>query len=114
VDLELLCKAVGVDRVSIVDPFDLKAMEDTLRRELDSDEPSVIIAQRPCALLKSVKYSGTYAIGPNCKKCGKCMKIGCPAISRTDGVLSINPDQCVGCGMCVDVCPFGIIKKEAQ
>lgn len=113
VDLELLCRAVGVDRIRIVDPFDLETMEFALRQELEADEPSVIISQRPCALLKTVKYSGLCSITADCRKCGKCMKLGCPAISRMDGLISINPDQCVGCGLCVDVCPFGAIVKEA-
>lgn len=113
VDLELLCKAVGIDRVSIVDPFDVALMEKTLRTELQEDEPSVIIAQRPCALLKTVKYSGLYKVTDNCRKCGRCMKLGCPAISRgADKTVTINPDQCVGCGLCPGVCPFGAIERE--
>ena len=113
VDLELLCKAVGVDRVRIVDPFDLDEMERVVKEELSADEPSVIIAQRPCALLKTVKYTGLYRVTDECRKCGRCMKLGCPAISKSaGGVVSISPDQCVGCGLCPGVCPFGAIEKE--
>ncbi len=115
VDLELLCKAVGVDRVRIEDPFDLKGFEAAVKEELNADEPSVIIAQRPCALLKSVKYTGRCTVDADkCKSCKMCMKLGCPAISFVDGKAVIDHSQCNGCGLCVNVCPFGAIKKEEQ
>lgn len=113
VDLVALCKAVGVDRVRVEDPFDLKGFEAAVREELAADEPSVIIAQRPCALLKGVKYTGHCVIDPEkCRNCGLCMKMGCPAISRKDGRPQIDPTQCNGCGLCINVCPFGAIGKE--
>ena len=112
VDLELLCKAVGVTRVKIVDPFDVELMEKTLREELEADEPSVIISQRPCALLKSVRYQGKFRITEDCRKCRRCMKLGCPAITCRNGVVSIDPLQCVGCGLCEHVCPFGAMVRE--
>ena len=115
VDLELLCKAVGVERVRIEDPFDLKGFEAAVKEELAADEPSVIIAQRPCALLKSVKYTGRCTVeADKCKSCKMCMKLGCPAISFKDGKAVIDHSQCNGCGLCVNVCPFGAIKKEEK
>ncbi len=115
VDLELLCKAVGVDRVRIEDPFDLKSFEAAVKEELNADEPSVIIAQRPCALLKSVKYTGRCTVdNDKCKSCKMCMKLGCPAISFKDGKAVIDHSQCNGCGLCVNVCPFGAIVKEEK
>ena len=115
VDLELLCKAVGVERVRIEDPFDLKGFEAAVKEELAADEPSVIIAQRPCALLKSVKYTGHCAVDADkCKSCKMCMKLGCPAISFKDGKAVIDKSQCNGCGLCVNVCPFGAIVKEEK
>ncbi len=115
VDLELLCKAVGVERVRIEDPFDLKGFEAAVKEELAADEPSVIIAQRPCALLKSVKYTGFCSLDADkCKSCKMCMKLGCPAISFKDGKAVIDASQCNGCGLCVNVCPFGAIKKEEK
>jgi len=114
VDLELLCRAVGVEHVVVADPFDVKAFEQVVREEVNRDEPSVIIAQRPCALLKYVKYSGRCVVTDRCKKCRMCMKLGCPAISVKEGAVSINPDLCNGCGLCVNVCPFGAIEKEAE
>lgn len=107
-----LCKAVGVERVVVADPFDLKHFEEVVKEEVAAEEPSVIIAQRPCALLKTVKYSGHCKIGENCKKCKLCMKLGCPAISEKDGSVVIDTTQCNGCGLCINVCPFGAITKE--
>ena len=108
-----LCKAVGVERVVVCDPFDIKKFEQVVKEETNADEPSVIIAQRPCALLKSVKYEGKCVIDQDkCKKCKKCMGLGCPAISVHDGVVSIDMSQCNGCGLCINVCPFDAIVKE--
>ena len=113
VDLLALCKAVGIDRVTVADPFDLKNFEAVVKTEVERDEPSVIIAQRPCALLKYVKYSGHCSITDKCKKCKMCMKLGCPAISETpEGGVKIDLTQCNGCGLCTGVCPFGAIVKE--
>ncbi len=112
VNLIALAKAVGVERVVVADPFDLKHFEEVVKEELAADEPSVIIAQRPCALLKTVKYTGHCKIGENCKNCKLCMKLGCPAISVRDGKVVIDETQCNGCGLCVNVCPFGAISKE--
>ena len=112
VDLIALCKAVGVDHVVVADPFDLKGFEEVVKRETERDEPSVIIAQRPCALLKTVKYTGHCEINDKCRKCKKCMQLGCPAIKNTDGVISIDYTQCNGCGLCINICPFGAIEKK--
>jgi len=112
VDLELLCKAVGIDHVVIADPFDVDGFETVVKEELNRPEPSVIIAQRPCALLKSVKYTGKCIITDQCKKCKKCMQLGCPAIVATEDGIIIDKNQCNGCGLCTKVCPFGAIQKE--
>ena len=118
VDLELLCKAIGVERVVVADPIDVKNFEKVVREEVAADEPSVIIAQRPCALLKYVKYDGKCHVNPEaCRKCKMCMKIGCPAISWKEdpqgGHIEIDQTQCNGCGLCMNICPFGAIEKEA-
>ena len=112
VDLLMLCKAVGIEHVRVCDPFDLKAFEAVVKEEVEREEPSVIIAQRPCALLKSVKYTGHCTITDKCKKCKLCMKLGCPAISADENGVKIDLTQCNGCGLCVNVCPFDAIVKE--
>lgn len=112
VDLELLCKAVGIESVRIADPFDVKEFEKTVKEELNKNEPSVIIAQRPCALLKTVKYSGKCVITDKCKNCKMCLKAGCPAITVKDGHPVIDSTQCNGCGLCMNICPFDAIIKE--
>lgn len=111
VDLELLAKAVGIERVVVADPFDVKNFEKAVKTEVEADAPSVIIAQRPCALLKTVKYTGHCKIGDNCKNCKMCMKLGCPAITAAETGVKIDPNQCNGCGLCINVCPFGAINK---
>ncbi len=112
VNLLTLCKSVGVERVTIVDPFDVKQFEAVVKQEVAAEEPSVIIAQRPCALLKTVKYTGSCKIGEDCKRCKICMQLGCPAISFDGKKPTIDATQCNGCGLCLNVCPFGCIKKE--
>ena len=107
IDLEVLCKAMGIRRVRVVDPNDLKATEQVVLEELAAEEPSVIITRRPCALLKSVKKNPPLYIDPDkCKSCKMCMKIGCPAISWKDNKAVIDPTQCVGCGVCQQLCKF--------
>ena len=111
VNLVELAKSVGVKSVVVADPFDVKNFEKVVAAEVAKDEPSVIIAQRPCALLKGVKYTGKCHINDNCKKCRMCMKLGCPAISFDGEKIVIDETQCNGCGLCFNVCPFGAMEK---
>lgn len=112
VDLVRLCEAVGIEHVTVADPFDVKNFEKVVKEEVNREEPSVIIAQRPCALLKTVKYKGHCTVTDKCKKCKLCMKLGCPAISVSGDTVRIDKTQCNGCGLCTNVCPFGAIEKE--
>ncbi|MCI8432525.1 MAG: indolepyruvate ferredoxin oxidoreductase subunit alpha [Lachnospiraceae bacterium] len=107
IDLETLCRAVGIRRVRVVDPYDMEACETALKEELAVKEPSVIISRRPCALLKYVKHPGPICADPEkCKGCKACMSIGCPAISMADGKVKIDATLCVGCGVCRQLCRF--------
>jgi indolepyruvate ferredoxin oxidoreductase alpha subunit len=113
VDIEKMARAIGFERIRSVDPFDVDGTVKVLREETKVSEPSLIIVQRPCALLKSVKYSGVVNVDyDKCKRCMVCMKIGCPAISDIDGKIVIDETLCVGCGLCVNVCKFSAMQKE--
>lgn len=105
VDLEALCRSVGINRVSVVDPYDVKNTLEVIKRELEYDEPSVIISRRPCALLKNVKHKPSLKIDSNkCIGCKACLSIGCPAISIKNGKAHIDENQCVGCSVCAGLC----------
>ena len=111
-DLEALCRAIGIRRVRVVDPNDLPEVEKLVREETAVDEPSVIITRRPCALLKCVKPGKPFTIDrEKCTGCKMCMKLGCPAISITENGPKINDTLCVGCGLCPNVCKVGAIEK---
>lgn len=115
VDLALLAKAVGVERVRIADPFNIKEFEQVVKEETNAEEPSVIISQRPCALLKNVKFEGSLQINSaKCKKCKMCMKMGCPSIVDLGDRLEINEALCVGCMLCTKVCNFDAIEKAGE
>ncbi|MBQ7012223.1 MAG: indolepyruvate ferredoxin oxidoreductase subunit alpha, partial [Clostridia bacterium] len=110
IDLEALCRAVGINRVRVVDPYDLKACNEAVKEELAVKEPSVIISRRPCVLLKSVKAKKPLVIDVDkCRGCKACMKLGCPAISMKDGKARVDATLCVGCGVCKQLCAFGAI-----
>ncbi len=112
VDLKALAHAVGIKRVTVVDPYNLKETRDAIHKELEVDEPSLIISRRPCALLKTVKHNPPLKVNADkCKSCKMCMKIGCPAISMKDGKASIDFTQCVGCDVCTQMCKFDAIEK---
>ncbi len=110
IDLESLCRAVGIKRVRVVDPYDMENCQTVIKEELAAKEPSVIISRRPCALLKYVKHPGPIcADTEKCKGCKACMNIGCPAISMEDGKVKIDETLCVGCGVCRQLCKFGAL-----
>ena len=116
VSIEKICAAAGVESIRIVDPYELEELETVIREELAKREPSVIIARRPCALLKSVPVKPALTVDKKeCTSCGNCMTIGCPAISNTEDCAVIDPTLCVGCGLCSKMCVNGaILGTEAQ
>lgn len=113
VNLEELCHAIGIKRVRVVDPYNLKECEDAVLEELEIDEPSVIISRRPCVLLKYVKAKPPVKVNTDkCVGCKMCMKLGCPSVSIKNGKAHIDFTQCVGCGVCTQLCKFGAIETE--
>ncbi|MGN0620620.1 MAG: indolepyruvate ferredoxin oxidoreductase subunit alpha [Porcipelethomonas sp.] len=112
VSLEALCRAVGIERVRVVDPYNMKETEEAVLEELAAKEPSVIISRRPCALLKYVKHKPALSVNTDkCKSCKMCLKIGCPAISFRNKKAEIEKTQCVGCGICQEMCRFDAIEE---
>lgn len=112
VNLEQLCHAIGIERVRVVDPYNLKECEDTILEELQISAPSVIISRRPCMLLKYVKPKSPVTVNADkCVGCKMCMKIGCPSISMKNGKAHIDFTQCVGCDVCTQMCKIGAIEK---
>ncbi len=112
VNLEDLCHAIGIHRVRVVDPYNLKECDEVLKEELAADEASVIISRRPCVLLKYVKPKPPVKVDADkCVSCKMCMKLGCPAISMKQGKAHIDFTQCVGCGVCEQLCKVGAIQK---
>ncbi|MBQ9079520.1 MAG: indolepyruvate ferredoxin oxidoreductase subunit alpha [Clostridia bacterium] len=111
VDLEALCRAVGIERVRVVDPYDLDECEKAVKEELAAEAPSVIISRRPCVLLKSVKVGAPLHVDPEkCRSCRRCMKLGCPSLSFRDGKAVIDATLCTGCHVCDQLCAFGAIQ----
>ena len=110
--MEKLVESCGVTDVRVVDPFDLKATEQAIREAAASEQVSVVIARRPCALLDKTVRPAFVIDG--CRGCGACMKLSCPAIERHGKLVEINPALCSGCGMCAQVCPFKAIKSGRE
>lgn len=112
VNLEALAHAIGINSVTVVDPGDLAETERVIKEELAKAEPSLIIARKPCALLKTVKHKPPFHIyADKCKNCKSCMRIGCPALVSGDKCITIDNTLCVGCGLCEQLCKFDAIKE---
>ncbi len=116
IDLAELCRAVGVPSVITVDAFDVATLEATVRESVASDVLTVIIAKAPCALLKGQRFPNKCVVdSEKCKRCGACLKIGCPALTRcADGTVTIDDTMCNGCGLCLGRCKFGAIASVAK
>lgn len=110
VDLEALCKTLGFNRVRVVDPYDLKAVEVAVTEELAAKEPSIIISRRPCVMIKGTVHKPPISVDESkCVGCKQCMSIGCPAIAVKDKKAHIDPTLCIGCNVCSQMCKFGAI-----
>ncbi|MBE5952063.1 MAG: indolepyruvate ferredoxin oxidoreductase subunit alpha [Lachnospiraceae bacterium] len=113
IDIPNLCKAIGVKNVVEVNAFDLVTLEKVIREEVAKDEVSVIITKSPCVLLKGQKFTKKcVAEADKCKKCGACLRPGCPALTKkADGTVAIDATMCNGCGLCMGLCKFGAISQ---
>ncbi len=111
IDIPGLCRSIGVPNVCVVNAFDIETLEKTIKEEVAKEEVSVIITRTPCVLLDKSRKP-VYAADPEkCKKCGMCMKPGCPAMTRNaDGTIHIDDTMCTGCGLCETLCKFDAIK----
>ena len=112
INIMKLCQAMGIKNVTEIDAFDTVGLEKLLKEETAKDEVSVIITKAPCVLLKSNPpiSSKCYADSEKCKKCGMCMKPGCPALTKqADGTVKVDDTMCNGCGLCKGLCKFGAI-----
>ena len=118
IDLESLCRAMGIDHVRVCDPYNLKQTNDVIMEELAYEGPSVVISRRPCALLKYVKAKPALSVNKDkCVGCKSCMKLGCPAISVKNGKAGIDVTLCVGCGICTQLCKLDAFEgmvKDAE
>ncbi len=113
VNLEALVKSMGIERVRIVDPYNIEECSTAVKEELAVEAPSVIISRRPCALLKFVKHNPPLHVNTEkCVGCNACMQIGCPAISMKGKKSHIDETLCVGCGVCTQLCKFDALKEN--
>lgn len=115
VNIPKLCRALGVQHVQEINAFDLDTLEQAIREANASDEIHVIITKTPCVLLDKRKKPVYVSVSDKCKKCGMCLKPGCPAISRqADGTVRIDDTMCTGCGLCEQLCKFNAIEKVGE
>ena len=111
IDIPALCRAIGVKNVVEVNARDIQAVEKVVKEEIAKDEVSVIITKTPCVLLDKSKKPLYQTHTDKCKKCGMCMKPGCPAMTKNaDGTISIDDTMCTGCGLCASLCKFDAIE----
>jgi len=106
-------KGLGIDKIEVIDPFDIKGTIKTLREIMDYNGPSVIISQRPCPLL--IERKEPREVLDKCNACGVCVKaFGCPAISISKDRAQIDVTLCYGCGVCETVCPIEAIRRREK
>jgi indolepyruvate ferredoxin oxidoreductase alpha subunit len=111
-NLEELAKTLGVKHVKVIDPYNLQATETVIREFLKLESTSVIISRAPCLVACRVKFGKKFRIiSKKCRNCGRCLKLGCPAIVKEKKQTIIDGQICTGCNLCFQVCPFGAIEK---
>lgn len=125
VDIPALCMAMGIkkENIHIVNPNNLNENEEALDKALSCKEASVIITKWPCVLKKiteqdkkdfDLRKKQCIVNADECRNCKQCIKTGCPALYAKDGKVEIDSGSCVGCGVCMQVCPFNAIEKVGE
>ncbi len=116
VNLVQFCKAIGIEHVVEVNAFDTAELERIIKEETARDDVSVIITKSPCVLLKGNVFPDVcIPDSDKCKKCGMCLRPGCPALTKNaDGTIAIDATMCNGCGLCMQLCKFDAIEKKAR
>ena len=115
VDLESLCRALGFERVRVVDPYNLTETDKALKEELAAETPSIIISRRPCVMIKGTVHQPPICPDESkCAGCKVCMQIGCPAISVRDGKVRIDNTLCIGCKVCAQMCRSGALGESGN
>jgi len=114
VDLPALVKALGINRVTVVDAFDIDQLKKIVKTEVETNEPSVIITKKPCVLLTKSENLPLTIDKDSCITCKKCMKLGCPALTAGDDEVTVNTALCTGCGLCAQLCPSDAFRKEGD
>ena len=116
IKIEKVLEAYGYENIYIVDPLDLKAMEDAIKGAMASEKRAAIITRRPCLLIKRIKHDIQLCVTDEekCIGCKKCLKVGCPALMIKDGKCKIDANQCVGCTVCAQVCPVNAISRKEK
>jgi indolepyruvate ferredoxin oxidoreductase alpha subunit len=114
ISIEAMFGAIGYKKVFTVDPQDLKAMKQTIDEAIACEERCAIVVRRPCVLIKRIQHEQALCRVDRdlCRSCRRCLSVGCPAIFFVDGKSMIDPNLCVGCTVCLQVCPFDAIVKE--
>ena len=115
ISIPALCKAIGIKNVIEINAFDTEGLEKVIKEEVAKDEISVIITKTPCIFKVKPSKKQCVTIPDKCKKCGLCLKPGCPAITKnSEGVIVIDDTMCNGCGLCMNLCKFGAIEKVGE
>ncbi len=113
--IEEIARACGIKRVFTVNPYQTKATQEVLSRELDAPEPSLIVSRAACPLWEGKRVGGIRTIiEDKCKACRACLKLGCPAIDGAGKKPVINKHLCYGCGLCQQACPFDAIVNLSE
>jgi len=113
IPVEDLCRGLGVDYVVVVDPLETKKLEAEVRAAMEREGVNVIVARRACVLLERGKKRAAIEVDEDkCKVCGVCLTTGCRAITKGETSVTIDARLCAGCGLCVDICPLGALRKK--